>query len=269
MTAPRVSVWISTRNAAPFIARCIDSLRAQTFTDYECVFIDDASTDDTYERAVVAMDSDPRFCAIRNVDRVRQVGAFLQAFPMLHGEILVELDGDDWLATPTSLDEIITLYGDGNGIVDATSGRPCYDDGGAATGFPSGDPSMSNFWNRLLHSYAPRTWKRSITLLMLASHPRAFYDPITSLPWASAGDVAIWAPACLSARRIASTAGPTYVINRNNPESDWKIGASDQVDCAKRIRDLWATIIPTDVDAQREFERRARARMEQIAEGRP
>lgn len=51
MKPPRVSVVIPAYAAAPFIAKTLDSVAAQTFRDFELVVVDDGSPDDT--KAVV------------------------------------------------------------------------------------------------------------------------------------------------------------------------------------------------------------------------
>ena len=47
MGNPRISVLLPCWNAARFLDRALESLRAQTFSDFEIVAVDDGSTDDT------------------------------------------------------------------------------------------------------------------------------------------------------------------------------------------------------------------------------
>ena len=44
---PRVSVVLPVFNAATTVARAVESVRAQTFTDWELIAVDDGSTDGT------------------------------------------------------------------------------------------------------------------------------------------------------------------------------------------------------------------------------
>jgi glycosyltransferase involved in cell wall biosynthesis len=48
-SAPVLSILIPTYNAAAFLPRTLDSIRAQSLTDYEVFIVDDASTDNTRE----------------------------------------------------------------------------------------------------------------------------------------------------------------------------------------------------------------------------
>jgi glycosyltransferase involved in cell wall biosynthesis len=45
MTTPRISVAMSVYNNAPYLAHAIESILAQTFTDFEFLIVDDGSTD--------------------------------------------------------------------------------------------------------------------------------------------------------------------------------------------------------------------------------
>ena len=45
---PAVSVVIGTWNRAPLLGRCIESVLAQTFADWELIVVDDGSEDDTF-----------------------------------------------------------------------------------------------------------------------------------------------------------------------------------------------------------------------------
>lgn len=58
-----ISVCVPARNASPYIAECIESVLAQTFTDFELLIADDGSEDDTC--AVVQRFADPRVRLLR------------------------------------------------------------------------------------------------------------------------------------------------------------------------------------------------------------
>ena len=58
---PFFSVIILTYNRRELLTRAIQSLRAQTFTDWEAIIIDDGSTDGTTDALRPLLESDPRF----------------------------------------------------------------------------------------------------------------------------------------------------------------------------------------------------------------
>ena len=88
---PRVSVIIPTYNCARYLGRAIDSVRAQTYKDYEILLVDDGSTDDTkdvamqYGREVTYL-----YQQNRGVSAARN-----HAISKASGELLAYLDADD------------------------------------------------------------------------------------------------------------------------------------------------------------------------------
>ena len=63
--APLVSVLIPAWNAAPWLAETLLSVQRQSFTNFECIVVDDGSTDETDQVAASFVDKDLRFHLIR------------------------------------------------------------------------------------------------------------------------------------------------------------------------------------------------------------
>lgn len=92
---PTVSVMMVCYNAAPTLPWAFGSLLAQTSNDWECVFVDDGSTDCSFDVAVGL--GDPRIRAFR-FDTNRGRGAARQfALEQAEGDYLCMLDADDWM----------------------------------------------------------------------------------------------------------------------------------------------------------------------------
>jgi hypothetical protein len=97
---PRVSILIPAFNHAPFIERAIASALAQDYHDLEVIVSDDASTDETGERAR-AWCGDARFRYHRNPVRLGHAGNYRHLLGELaRGEWVLMLDGDDYLLDP-------------------------------------------------------------------------------------------------------------------------------------------------------------------------
>lgn len=64
VTMPKISILLTSFNHAKFIREAIDSVLRQTFTDFELLILDDASTDESWW--IIKSYTDPRIKAIRN-----------------------------------------------------------------------------------------------------------------------------------------------------------------------------------------------------------
>ena len=83
------------RNAAHTLPWAFGSLLAQTWREWECIFVDDGSTDCSFDFAVSL--GDPRIRAFR-FDTNRGRGAARQfALEQAEGDYLCMLDADDWM----------------------------------------------------------------------------------------------------------------------------------------------------------------------------
>jgi teichuronic acid biosynthesis glycosyltransferase TuaG len=94
---PLVSVIIPALNAAAVVAETLESVRAQTFKDFEVIIVDDGSTDATAAIARRYCETDPRFSLIQQPNQGVSV-ARNAAIGRARGEWIAFLDADDvWL----------------------------------------------------------------------------------------------------------------------------------------------------------------------------
>ncbi len=98
----KISILSAVFNEHEHLGEMLDSLRAQTHTDWEVCFVDDASTDDTVEQLRAAAAADPRVRLVSHGEKVGKSEAFNRAFAASTGDVIVLLAGDDRLP-PDSL----------------------------------------------------------------------------------------------------------------------------------------------------------------------
>ncbi|MEN3325777.1 MAG: hypothetical protein V7638_584 [Acidobacteriota bacterium] len=91
---PLVSVIVPTYNYGRFIAETLECLRAQTYVNWECIIIDDGSTDDTAERVSRFIEQDTRFKFLRQAN-ARQAAAKNNGLRNSAGPYIQFLDADD------------------------------------------------------------------------------------------------------------------------------------------------------------------------------
>lgn len=90
----RVSVITPAHNSAAFLAEALRSVEAQTFTDWEVIVADDASSDGTVGVAELFA---PRAKVVRSQTNLGPAGARNLALQHAGGELVALLDADDYL----------------------------------------------------------------------------------------------------------------------------------------------------------------------------
>jgi glycosyltransferase involved in cell wall biosynthesis len=90
--SPRISIIMPVWNGEKFLAAAVDSLLAQTFTDFELLVIDDGSTDRTPE--ILRAYTDPRLRVLR-LDHGGIVVALNHGLSQAGADWVARLDADD------------------------------------------------------------------------------------------------------------------------------------------------------------------------------
>jgi GT2 family glycosyltransferase len=102
-SAPLISVIIPNWNGKHFLAECIDSLKEQTFCDFETILVDNGSTDGSVEFAEKRYGDFIRI--IQNKKNLGFTGGNNVGIQAARGEYIVLLNNDTW-AAPTWLEEL-------------------------------------------------------------------------------------------------------------------------------------------------------------------
>ena len=101
---PLISVIVPIYNKENLMRKCLDSIQAQTFQNYECLLIDDGSTDGSSAICDEYAIKDSRFKAFHKenggVSSARQFG-----IDHAYGEYTIHADPDDWVE-PTMLEDL-------------------------------------------------------------------------------------------------------------------------------------------------------------------
>ena len=104
---PTVSVCIPVYNSEDTIARSISSVLEQSYQDFECVVVDNDSSDSTVKR--VRAFKDDRIRIVRNPTNIGMVGNHNECLRQARGELLQFVHGDDWLL-PNCLARMVRTF---------------------------------------------------------------------------------------------------------------------------------------------------------------
>lgn len=106
---PLMSVYTGTYNTGELLIDTYNSIRDQTWRDWEWVVVDDGSTDGTYERLVELSKIDHRIRPFKRTNFGKIGNTKDTATRLCYGKYYVELDHDD-MFTDTCLEEIKNAF---------------------------------------------------------------------------------------------------------------------------------------------------------------
>ena len=227
-------------NVESYIDRCINSVKNQTQSEFVMYLIDDVSNDSTVNIIKNHIKNDDRFILIENKNKkfkLKNMDDLIMDNTLIHDDdIIVELDGDDWLYNENVLDFIYQKY-EKNKKLWLTNGSFIYSDG--RFGFSNKSNPSNVRKEPFLFSHL-RTWKAH---LWRKIDETSFLDENGEY-FKAAPDVAYSFPMIEMAGDLHYEFIPEILLvyNEENPHNEHKdkarAGIQEQIRCANIIRNL-------------------------------
>jgi glycosyltransferase involved in cell wall biosynthesis len=113
---PKISICIPAYNGEAFLKECLDSVLAQTYSDFEVLIVDDGSTDSTLDMAREYSRSDKRFRLYHNETNLGLVRNWNKCLALSRGEWIKFVFQDDFLL-PACAQRMIAAQGCGTPFI--------------------------------------------------------------------------------------------------------------------------------------------------------
>jgi glycosyltransferase involved in cell wall biosynthesis len=103
---PVVSVVMSVHNGQAFLAQAIESILSQTFSNFEFIIINDASTDNSSQ--IIESFRDQRIACFVNEEKMGLAASLNKGISLAKGEYIARMDADD-VSTPDRLEKQVNF----------------------------------------------------------------------------------------------------------------------------------------------------------------
>lgn len=151
MNTPLVTVLMAVYNGEAYLGEAIESILRQTYSFYEFIIIDDASTDSS--RRLAKSYQDPRICVVTNPCNLRLAASLNRGISLARGKYIVRMDADD-ISHPDRLEKQVAFMEENRDVGVSGSWLYCFGDKKQLWDYPL-TPGMikSNllFYNQLGH----------------------------------------------------------------------------------------------------------------------
>jgi len=228
-----IRILTTNYNTTPFIHRYINSLKAQTITNWKAYITDDLSTDGSISYIQTLIENDDRFELIQNKKKMWQTGNYyqiLQKDEIQDSDICVTIDGDDFLHDSAVFERVLSYYNNPN--IWMSFGNFIYYDGknNNRVGFARKPKPFENLRKLPWTSTHLRTFK---AFLFRQIQHEDLIDTRTNWYPITAGDVACITPMLEMAgeNRVLYTNDINYMYNVDDSAiNDYKLRGKDQIE---------------------------------------
>ena len=205
-------------NCEEYIAKCLDSLSMQTYDNWSGVVVDDASTDNTVR--IIRKHLPSKMTFLRNIKNIGSVANQVKVISGFDDEdIIVKVDGDDWLTHENALKILASYYEDSNtwmtyGSLVTSSGKR----GVNAKPVPKDFDFRRGPWVMShLRSFKYFLWKNILIEDLISNETNDFYE--------TSEDCAIMKPMAEMAgwEHIKYIPEMLYTYNMKNPLRDGRV----------------------------------------------
>ena len=238
MSSIHFKVIVPLYNVEQWVSNCIKSIKVQDHKNFQCIVVDDNSTDKSAEIIRELIADDDRFVFIENKERKLALRNTYEAINLSNPDdedVIVIVDGDDWFATKSSLSRVETYYKERNALV--THGSyieyPSMQKGTFSRDIPKEVINQNAFRRAPWMSSHLRTWKAS--LWMKIKKESLLDDDGNFFPMT--GDMAVMFPLLeMAGDRIVHIPEVLYCYNRSNPLNDDRVNHALQMRIEGKIR---------------------------------
>lgn len=205
-SSPLISIIVPVYNTRNYIHQCFESLRQQTLSNLEVIFVDDCSTDGSYEECLRVCATDNRFRVLRQPMNAGVGDARQRGIDAANGEWIGFADSDD-TAEPELFATLYRIAEQTEADIACVNAFYTYEDGRKRPIFPPSDNVITLTPKEALlrmhrhqgigYSLWDKLFRRNI-IMQVPMHTQPFEDQAT-LPFYFRG-----------ARRIALCHTPLY-----------------------------------------------------------
>lgn len=225
-------------NVERWISTTINTIRKQDYDDFECVLVDDRSTDNTVQVVKKKIEGDKRFKILENEKKtcaILNLAKAIESSSPSSEDVIINIDGDDWLSTSRALSKIKKVYETTN----------CLLTYGSYVEYPSGflPPHIRPFADDVLESRSFRStpWRsthlRTYKYKLFKEINKEDFRDSGGEYYTMTGDLALMFPMLeMASDRIAFVPDILYVYNNANPLNDHRINHTLQLENERDIR---------------------------------